>query len=271
MLDLILDAVVGLSPLAIAAMSVLVGMSLAKSPPDKSQKRWRWVIIGLGVVCSGVSLWQQARGWRARSVELKAHSLEVNTQRQAIDQLQAKLDAAEIRHTAEIKYLEGQFSVFSQVGPAVVKLAQMSQENIREQYGVKGLSDSQLREFASDVVKRMRDLASKHKQIQEQQFTKNIALQWQNKGQGKDARKMEQIRDKEIQEYVQEDASLEYQFKSTILGDAVYARNELLRRIGRDQPSIYDPTGVPALQGFLAGPDPVGDAANYLERLAKQL
>jgi len=119
MLDSILDAIVVLLPLAIAVMSVLVGIRLAKNPSDQSHKRWWRSIMVLGLICSGVTLWQQQRSRRA-------HAIEVDGQQETLKKLQTKLDEAEIRRAGETKYLEGQLSVLSQFGPGVLKLAETS-------------------------------------------------------------------------------------------------------------------------------------------------
>src|SRR5260370_40783646 len=98
MLDRILDGIVVLSPLAIALMSVLVGMKLAKNPTEQTHKRWWWGIVALGLICTGVTLWQQERSRRA-------HSAEAEGQHQALEKLQAKFDEAENKHTVETKYM----------------------------------------------------------------------------------------------------------------------------------------------------------------------
>ncbi len=64
------------------------------------------------------------------------------------------------------------------------------------------------------------------------------------------------------------------EFRTSILPDAVYVRNELLRRkIPEPQPNPMRPTSMIQMvfNGSLAGAYPEIDAADYLEQMAKQL
>jgi|ERR1700722_6768298 len=94
MLDTILDAVAVLSPLAIAIMSVVVGMKLAKDPQGESHKYWWWGIFTLGIVCSAATLWQQQRG-------RKAHSDEVSQLTDSMTRVKGDLQTAETNRAVE--------------------------------------------------------------------------------------------------------------------------------------------------------------------------
>jgi len=163
-------------------------------------------------------------------------------------------------HKQEIKQQRQAMDAVTRVFPEI-------RSYMRKEYEVKVQSNNQLRDFTANVVKRMRDLSYKHKQIRDQESAKDWALIRENRN---DLQKAAEIWNQETEEIVQEHTNLEYEFKTNILGDAIYARDELLSRIANPPQQSADLSAA-AFRGFLAGADPVGEAANYLERLAKQL
>jgi hypothetical protein len=61
-------------------------------------------------------------------------------------------------------------------------------------------------------------------------------------------------------------------FRNQLLGEAIYLRDQLLIRLGTvASSSPQDRIKTLAFDGFLAGPSPISDAADYLEQLARQL
>jgi hypothetical protein len=253
-------------PTGIALLSVYLSIKLSKGEPHKV---WWRITAALCVAASALT-------WVSQSHASKAHKREIDQQTQAMDTLKAKFDEAEIKHAAEMNYMEEELNAFGQVDPAVLKLAQVSEENIHRQYEAKVLSNSQLRDLTTNVVKGMRDLSYKHKQLSDQQLAKNWALRVQIRKDGNNPQKMTQLRHQEMQELLKEHARFEYEFKNNILGDAICARDELLRRIANPPQASFDISGSygrggVVFQGFLAGADPIGEAADYLERLAMEL
>ena len=59
------------------------------------------------------------------------------------------------------------------------------------------------------------------------------------------------------------------EFRKRFLGEAINYRDELLKRLKIMPPK--EESHIIALQGFLAGPSPISDLAQYLENLARQL
>ncbi len=62
------------------------------------------------------------------------------------------------------------------------------------------------------------------------------------------------------------------EFNANILADAVAARNQLLSKLGpNSEPKFGNLStgGLYVFQGIIAGPQPVADAANYLEEFAR--
>jgi hypothetical protein len=263
MLDRIIDAVAVLSPLAIAIMSVLVGIKLARNPQDQSHRRWWWGIIGLGVICTGVTLWQQERS-------RQAHIDEVNRSNNAVNGIKADLQKSELDRVADTNRLQGKLDVFTQFAPAIFKLAQATEENTRKTYEAKMLSNKDLYDATMDVVKKMREFGQRRQLESVQQMNADRAAMqtatteaektkvWTNQSNGMIAAHYQKVAE----------------FRTSILPDAVYVRNELLRR------KIPEPLSNPmrpasmvqmVFTGSLAGPYPEFDAADYLEQMAKQL
>jgi hypothetical protein len=259
MLDMVLDAVALLSPLAIAIMSVAVGIKLARDPQGQSHKYWWRGIIALGIVCSGVTLWQQDRSRRA-------HTDEVRTLNNSITTLQTNFNAAEIQHTAETKYLEGKVDVFSQFAPAVVKLAEATELTSRKTYEAKMLSNKELYDATMDVVKKMRDFGLKIKMYNVQHpLTRTLAP-------GETDAERQRAYEEQSRQFYNNYYQREAEFRSTILQDAVYVRNELLRR---KVPESSKPTPPLIEMVFMGQLEPAGGteilAADYLEQMAKHL
>jgi hypothetical protein len=262
MLDSILDAIVVLLPLAIAVMSVLVGIRLAKNPSDQSHKRWWRSIMVLGLICSGVTLWQQQRSRRA-------HAIEVDGQQETLKKLQTKLDEAEIRRAGETKYLEGQLSVLSQFGPGVLKLAETSAEFTRKQYESKVSSDKDLYAFTMGVVTQLRDDWRDYDLASHQQTDEFINFSRQDRPEAEKRLKWNEFNQKSSELSSKRDA----QFLSSILPQAVVARAELMKK------KLPEPAMSPedkrrldlVMRGESVMPAMELALANYLELMAKPL
>ncbi len=196
-----------------------------------------------------------------------AHQAEIQKQEKDMKDIREQLRATELSRISDTRFLEGQLKVFSDFAPAIFKLAQATEINTRKQYEAKVMSNRQLRDFTANVVKRMRDLSYKYQQNHEQLSAKY----WAALQQAKDEQQRRQVTNQHSQDEDREYNAINYEFKTTILADAIQARDELLRRIAHPQISGHDAYIDSVFRGFLAGPDPVGDAATYLEKLAKQL
>ncbi len=263
MLDRIIDAVAVLSPLAIAIMSVLVGIKLARNPQDQSHRRWWQGIIGLGVICSGMTLWQQERS-------RQAHIDEVNRSNNAVNGIKADLQKSELDRVADTNRLQGKLDVFAQFAPAIFKLAQATEENTRKQYEAKMLSNKELYDATMDVVKKMREFGQRRRLESARQMDANIAAMRAATTEAEKAKAWADQSNNMIAAYYQKDA----EFRTSILPDAVYVRNELLRRkIPELPPNPMRPASMVQMvfTGSLAGAYPEFDAADYLEQMAKQL
>jgi len=71
--------------------------------------------------------------------------------------------------------------------------------------------------------------------------------------------------------FLQFHANEDTAFRNELLGQAVYARDSLLARLGNPVPTAQEHMKMLAFDGILAGPSPISDAADYLEQLARRL
>lgn len=201
----------------------------------------------------------------------RAHVAEVDAQHNDLEHLRDELRKAETARQVDVAKLSTRLEDYAQLAqfaPAIMKLAETSAEYSRKQYETKVTSNQQLRHFTADVVKRMREAERDHT-LRQQAIRDKYRAQWHS---GMTEAERSQLFNAETQESMQEEANYQYSFKANILGDAVYARDELLKKLG-PQPEL-PPVSAPNLivfRGILAGAYPVSGAAGYLEQLAKKL
>lgn len=255
-------------PMAIAVAGIIMSY---KQPPKESHLKTTLILLGVGFVGTGVLSW-------TRTHNEDVHAQEVASQKTAIQNLQQKLDQtendraqAEIKHAGEQKFVEGELQVFKQVGPAVLKLAQVAEENIRKQYEAKMLSNQELYDATMEVVRKLREFAHKRAMQSAQQMNQEMAAMQAAKTDSERQKIWQEQANKMTAAYYQTDA----EFRSSVLPDAIYVRNELRRRKVPEPP----PAGPfqsrqmidSVFAGSLAGAYPELDAADYLEQMAKQL
>ena len=263
--------------LATLAFALVFVKELDEKLKDKRKVRWAVAVV-LSII--GVS------GFMSDLVQRSEERTRIQNaereQKQAVDGIKEQLHQSEIQRIADVKYLQGKLDVFAQFAPAIVKLAQATEYNTRKQYEQKVLTDKQLRDLTADVVKRMRTFATKHSLVSEQIFEKYVTLRAQLRhekgGQGQEyAQASGQLWQQENQEDMQEIDNADSEFRSTILGDAVFVRDELLRKLG-PQPTPPEARARAAMtvvksvfNGGSSNARSVADAATYLEQLANKL
>lgn len=202
---------------------------------------------------------------------------DLNTQ---IAGLKGEMQKEEIAHTAETKYLEGQLDAFKQYAPAVLKLAEAAELNTRKEYEQKVLTNQQLREFVAKVVTKMRDWQHRYDVAEETLSEKRsggIAEILREHNENPAAAKPELDKfwsDQQTQDY-QQNEQFQNEFQTSILGDAISARNQLIERLGQGaEPQLTSDSKVlvpPVFQGRRVEPYAVNLAAAYLEQFAKKL
>src|ERR1017187_5087973 len=206
------------------------------------------------------------------------HSQESDKQDQAqqrfqgqIDKLTQGLQAEQISHTGDVKYLEGELKVFGDFAPAILKLAQATEFNTRKQYEQKVMTDKELRDYVMQVVKKMRDWQYREQQEESDETQREMAAQSQiyaahrgeNFNSPEGAKDIQQKASQSFNDNRQREENIylkfEKEFRDTIFADAASAREQLLNRLGASaEPKIETRNKYILLvfQGQLAGPYP---------------
>jgi hypothetical protein len=205
-----------------------------------------------------------------------AHATEIANQHTDIVNLQGQIQKSDVERQVSEAYLkaklEDSYSMnaqLAQFAPALMKLAQTSADFERKQFEVKVTTNKELYDFTMSVVKRIRDFSQKYLNLEQQQTTEQMKRNYANLSETQRRQQFAEDTEKELRLDNQKD----FEFRNTILADALYARNEFQKRN-----IVVPPLGQRAtldvdlvLQGILSGPQPELRLADYLELLAKQL
>ena len=251
--------------LATLAFAVVFVKELDENLKDKRTVRWCVAVVLCIIGLSGFisDLVQKAQEKeRTQNVEKE--------QRQAIDGVKEQLHQSEMQRTADTRYLEGQLSVFAEFAPAIVKLAQATELNTRKQYEAKVTSDKELYAFTMDTVKKIREFSLKYNNLQAQRMEQWMAAERQPQ---LTADRRQQIWNQQVQQSMQTSYQKDTEFRASILPDALFARQEMLKRNIPEPvlPPMEKSNADSALHGLLAGAFPEIALSNYLELMAKGL
>jgi hypothetical protein len=251
--------------LATLALALVFVKELDEKLKDKRAVRWSLAIVLAIIGISGfVSDLVQKSQERTRTQTAE------KDQGKAIDGIKDQLHQSEIQRIADTRYLEGQLKVFAEFAPAIVKLAQATELNTRKQYEAKVTSDKELYVFTMDTVKKLREFSVKYNNLQAQQMNRWMAAERQPQ---LTADGRQQIWNQQIQETMQTSYQRDAEFRASILPDALFARQELMKRNipEPDLPPTEKSNADSALHGLLAGAWPEIALPNYLELMAKGL
>lgn len=268
MLDQVLSWLVVVVPVLLGLVVMLVP---AKQEDKRRHMRWRYILGACLIVYGGLSWWQQSRA-------AVASDKEVQSRRQEVEDLKAVMQANEVKNAADMSYLKAKLEDadkmndrLSKFAPAIMKLAEASAEFTRKQYENKVTTDRELYAFTMKTVKKIRDFSRKYSNLDEQAFEQLVNdARRPNLTQAQRAEAQRQDQEKLVQLNFQKDA----EFRNSILSDAIYARQELLRRkLSEPALSQMEQSNVDMIlhSGMLAGAYPELSLADYLEVMAKPL
>lgn len=238
-------------------------------------RRWIWVfrisfvLMGIGVV------------WFTH-IQDRDNGNQVSGLQQSLDHMNKTLASDEAGRREDNAYLkaklEDAYSINDQMrafAPAIMKMAQTQTDITKKEYERKITTDKDLRDFTNGVIKRLRDLQNEYNTVSRQQedamFLKNAsAPRPKTTDEMLKQGAAEQQAEREL--YTQLRYQYEQIYRSTIMGDAQYARRELLIRVGGDSDLLpMERSKSIAIDGILAGPSPIGNAADYLDALLRKL
>jgi hypothetical protein len=145
-----------------------------------------------------------------------------------------------------------------QVAGAIEKMAQSNAQTT-------ALSNKQLCTQTTALTKRMLAFEYRWHSARDQMSDRQSAAMREASGEG--ARK--QLWNQQTRELIQSSQQENYEFRSTMLGEAIYLKDELLKRLPGE--AAPEQKNLIAFEGSTAGVSAIGDAANYLDALANKL
>jgi len=206
----------------------------------------------------------------------KAHETEISNQHIDLENLRYDLRKSEIDRQISEAYLKAKLedsyqmnAQLAQLGPALLKLAEVSATFQKKQYESKITSNRELYDFTIGVAKKIRDFSDKYRALGRQQSDASLAAMSGVQSDAERQRRWDEGIQKEIQlSYVRDS-----EFRTSILPNALYANNELQKK------RIPEPSLTPiqksnvdmVLRGVLAGSYPELELADYLELRAKEI
>ncbi len=267
--------------LYILAGAIGIGLAVLGGTVSATTPKQKRAFVGLGIASLLITIFIGVKSFRNSKREEREKSDARDKAQRDMDGLRQQLTESEIKRNADTRYLEGKLEVFGQFAPAVLELARASELNTRKQYEQKVLSNKELRDFVATVVKNMRDWQVREDQALSESGDKYRAATSQvyaaHRGEDLKSPQMQQQLSKAFTDNIAAEDEIRRKFRAefeqAILGDAISAREQLITRLGvGSEPQLgLNKGSMIVFQGFIAGPRPVGDAAEYLERFAKKL
>jgi hypothetical protein len=291
MFDVILDWTVVVLPTLLGILGLLFSL---KAPRETTHRKWRFALLAGGLAISALTYFQQSRSRNSHSAELRG-------QEEAIGNLQKMIEEAEIKRETDSAFLRSKLDTkeLAALSSAIHNYAQ--QERAKQP-----LSRMELRERALTIVHRMREFQLRY-DFEEGEITRRF-LQGLDEAARIEATETRQataklqsgekltpaeqnvllqkkidagqIRIEKIREVGDNAEKVERQlaerytaeFRSSLLGEASYVRDEILRTLpSQRQPTQSQTIPILAFQGVLVNSRSVGLAADYLEGLANRL
>jgi len=254
-MDSFLNILSVLIPFVLSVLGAI--MSTIETKPKL--KKWIWILfLSVGIAGSAVTYWQQ-------SSERISHDNEVKGFKESLSALQIQLQVNEVRSASDLSYLKGQLDTFIKIGSKQFTQLEKIDTSITEAIKKKTeqFTNEQLSNAAISLAEKMRNF-----EMQNQQERTDREKKWRilPKATKEEETKRFQERLAEEDKYM---AKYVAEFKNRFLGEAVYLKDELLKRLPQEpKPKQFQ---VVAFDGYLVGPYPVSEAANYLELLARKL
>jgi hypothetical protein len=239
------------------AFVVLLTAFLADKASEKHRKTL-WITFCILVIGLAVLQWHNKKSQEIESLQ----------QRKQITDLMGELQHSETSRQVDNAMLRTKledYSQFLQLGPALMKIAESGAEFQRKQYETKVSSDKEVYDLTMSAVKSIRDFSKKYSDLEAEVFSSGIEQTSDADRQRKWAERNDKL--------IQMTFAKQSEFQTSVLPDALQARNQLLdKRIREPQMDPMQKSEVNmAMHGALAGIQPELTLANYLEEMAKSL
>ena len=242
-------------------MAVL-GVVVTLKPQQPNRHKWLLLAFGiLALLGIGTGIGQQYLNRRANEGQQNILKDALTEQISKTTNLQSDLYQS---HLAQ-EFMKGQLSSISLIigkisqsvaDPGIKQMASAIEKMSLSSSQTKAATDKQICGRTMVLVKRMQEFEYDRKK----ELFSHVFPVMEAAKTGKDKN------DIYMKFYVQD----EYKFRTTLLGEANYLKDELLSRLP-PQPKTDQPWRLMAFEGTLAGPSPVADAASYLDSLQRKL
>ncbi len=274
MVDSIIAILLGVLLIEFARFGGHVSANPPADPPQARRYTWRFrgyaVAAAILTIAQGVRLYQASQESHRVQASLNNSIRDLNGEIQKSDTA-SQVDNAYLKAKLEDAYKVNQ--ELTGLAPALLKVAQVSADYTKKQYENKVLSDKKLLEFTAQAVTKIREIQSRC-DTGTQKAESIISVPPPTEPMSQEQRNQYLInRQRQFaMAYQQSQSECEQTFRNVVLGDAAYARRELLSRIGGDGflLPLERSKGI-AIDGVFAGVRPVGASADYLEALARKL
>jgi len=265
-MDITLTATLGIIQLFLAGLGIYVSI---KPQPNKRHKYLiiTFTVSGFLGIASSVGL--QYLNKKDSATQQNTLNYSLAEQKDITKQLQGDLYQSHLSQ----EFMKGQLTSISMISakisqtvsdPGLRQMAKAMEKIAQSSSQAKSTDDKQVCARTMDLVKRFGEFEHK-KRLSEGQSKE----QWQQKLKiAKTDAEQNDIWQKMTMQNMKEHDHFQYEFRTTLLGESVYLKDELLKRLPSQPKPDRD---LIALEGFLAGPAPISDAAAYLESLSRKL
>jgi len=234
------------------------------------RKKWAWALFVLLVVGQA---WLQIHRQREDAHKAYEQSAAIKQQNADIQNLTNDLHKSDIQRQVDNAILRTKledYAQFAQLGPALMKLAQLTADYQKKQFETKQTTDRELYALTTKAIKAIRDFYHKYSALE---ANSSLELTKINRDSSLSEVEKNQKWREETNKLMQLHFRQQDEFRTEVLPEVTLAYNELLRR------RLPEPTRDPSqksevnmvLRGTLAGPHPELVLANYLEEWVKPL
>lgn len=257
-MDFFLTCSLGIIQSFLAGLGVYVSL---KPPPADKHKQLIILFIFFGALGVAASIYQQYRNKIYNDIQQENFKTNLDKQTKITESLKDDLHQS----SRSQEFMKGQLTsislIISQVSktgsdPALKQLATAINKMGSATSLATSISNKQLCAKTSNLVSRMQQFErSRQKELRDHVYPESRAA--------KTDQEQSDI-------YMKFALQNEFEFRTTLHGEANYLKEELLRRLP-PQPKVEEPWRLIAFDGKLSGPIPVADAAGYLDSLSRKL
>jgi len=267
-------------PFVISVVGVWISM---RPPASERHPRWRWGLIGFGLLVSTLTFWQQYRARSAAYDDKHRLQITIENTNDILEKTRQELQNSRLDSARSTSFLSGQVSTLMQVAtnpprnPDFTIMAAALKSLSKNPSILKEETNKELRVQVSDLARRLREMQSRVSQEQQRRI-----LSWQQRSIAAardNPAEMSKIDQEERAYYLTMEDQNTVEF-GPLRAEGMALRQKLLSRV---KPLPNEPRGTgfeeaetqraisTLLTGRLAGPDPLLTVANYLETLANLL